>query len=122
MKKLIISLKSSSEVVDDFRKAYKKAKKSKIREPHYEISFDNRKSFEKFARNIFILSDIRNLKPKSVYELAKLIGMDVSNLNKIILFFEEIGVIEIKKKTINGRDVKIPIVDFDEIMIDLNAA
>lgn len=122
MKKLIISLKSGSEVIDDFKTAYVKVKKGKIKEPHYEISFDNRKSFEKFARNIFILSDILNFKPKSIYELAKLIGVDVSNLNKIILFFHEMGVIKIKKRISNGREVKKPIVDYDEIKIDLKAA
>ena len=122
MKKLIISFKSSSEVMKDFKKAFKDVKNRKIKEPHYEISFNTRKSFEKFARNIHILSNILSLKPKSVYDLAKLTGMDVSNLNKIILFFEEVGALKIKHKIVSGREVKVPIVDYDEIKIDLKAA
>lgn len=122
MKKLIISLKSSSVVLDNFKKALKGARSGKLKEPHYEISFDNRNDFEKFARNIFIISNILTFKPKSVYELAKLSNLDISNLNKVILFFEEIGAIKIKKKLINGRLVKTPIVDYDEISIDLKVA
>jgi predicted transcriptional regulator len=122
MKQLIISLKSSSEVLSDFKKAFKKVKKRKIKEPHYEISFDNKRDFERFAKNIYILSDIKTFKPKSVYELAKLSNVDVSNLNKIILFFEEVGVIQVKKRKIKGREVKTPIVNYDEIKIDLKAA
>ena len=89
MKRLIISLKTSENVLKDFKKAYKKAKKQKFREPHYEISFDNRRDFDLFARNIHILSKVLAYKPKSIYELAKLCGYDTSNLNKIILFFEK---------------------------------
>jgi len=122
MKKLIISLKNSTVVLNDFKKALKGARRGKLKEPHYEISFDNRSDFEKFARNIFIISNILTYKPKSVYELAKLSNLDISNLNKVILFFEEIGAIKIKKKLINGRLVKTPIVDYDEISIDLKVA
>lgn len=122
MKQLVISLKSSSEVLEDFKQAFKRVKTRRIKEPHYEISFDNRRAFERFVKNIYILSDILAFKPKSVYELAKLSGTDISNLNKIILFFEEIGVIQIKKRKIKGREVKTPIVNYDTIKIDLKKA
>lgn len=121
-KKLIISIKSPTEALEGFKKAYKQAKQGKIKEPHYEISFDNRKSFEKFTKNIHILSNILIFKPQSVYELAKITGIDVSNLSKIIVFYEEMGAIKVKKKKINGREVKIPTVEYDEIKFDLKAA
>lgn len=122
MKELVISLKSSSEVMKDFKKAFKKVSKRQLKEPHYEISFDNKKDFEKFARHIFILSNILTFKPKSIYELAQLSGIDVSNLNKTILFFEDLGAVEIKKRTIRGRQVKTPVVPYDSIKIDLKAS
>lgn len=122
MKKLIISIKSSSQVLDDFKDALNKAKKRKFTSPHYEISFDNKKDFDKFVKNIYILSHIIAFKPKSVYELAKICGMDVSNLNKIILFFEELGAVQIRKKKVNGRNRKVPVVNYDQIQFDLKAA
>ncbi len=105
----------------DFATALKKAKSGRLKKPHYEISFDNRKSFEKFVKNISILSTILALKPRSVYELAKFRNMDVSNLNKIILFFEEVGAIRLKNTKINGRNVKQPIVEYQKIEFDLAA-
>ncbi len=122
MKKLIISIKSSTEVLDDFKNALKKARKKKPKSPHYEISFDSKRDFDRFVRNIHILSNILIFKPKSVYDLAKLSGMDVSNLNKIIQFMESMGAIQIVEQKISGRTVKTPIVDFDEIHFALNAA
>ena len=122
MKELVISLKSSSGVMKNFRKYFKKIRSRKMKNSHHEISFDNRKDFERFARNIFILSSILTLKPKSIYELAHMSGTDVSNLNKIIIFFEDLGVIKVKRRKVNGRQVNTPLVPYDAIKIDLKAA
>lgn len=122
MKKLIVSIKSSSETLSDFKKALKDARKGRLKGEHFELSFDNKKDFDRFIRNLGILSAILVHKPKSVYELAKLVDMDVSNLNKIIHFFETVGAIRIKTSTVSGRTVKTPIVEYDQIEFDLKAA
>lgn len=122
MKKLIVSVKTSKDVFSDFKKALKSARKGKLNGEHYEISFDNQKDFNRFVKNIVILAAILENRPKSVYELAKIVDMDVSNLNKIILFFEEVGVIRIKETRENGRLLKTPIVEYQKIEFDLKAA
>lgn len=122
MKKLIVSIKSSSETLSDFKKALKDARKGRLKGEHFELSFDNKKDFDRFIRNLGILSAILVHKPKSVYELAKLVDMDVSNLNKIILFFETVGAIKIKTSTVSGRTVKTPVVEYEQIEFDLKAA
>jgi predicted transcriptional regulator len=122
MRRLIISLKTSNEALDDFRKAFTQAKKSKKPiDPHFEISFDNKKDFERFVKNIQILSYIIAFKPKSIYELAKIAQMDVSNLNKVIVFFEEVGAVKIKESKVSGRTVKTPTVEYDKVEFDLVA-
>lgn len=122
MKKLIVSIKSSSEALTDFKKALKSARKGKLKGDHYEVSFDDKKGFDRFVKNMGILAVILNQKPKSIYELAKLVEMDISNLNKIILFFEDVGVIKIKTSTVSGRSIKTPIVEYDHIEFNLKAA
>jgi predicted transcriptional regulator len=118
MKQLVISIKAPGEALNDFKRALKKARTGKLK-PTSEISFDNRKDFNRFIENLHILSSIRAHKPRSVYELAKRSGVDVSNLNKIILFFEEMGVVRIKKETVSGRRVRRPVVDYDRIEFKL---
>ncbi|MGK5085392.1 hypothetical protein WDW37_19060 [Bdellovibrionota bacterium FG-1] len=122
MKTLVISLKTSTEVLSDFVRAYKAVKRRKLEGSHYEVSFDNKRDFDRFVKNIGILSQILVLKPKSIYELSKFAKMDLSNLNKIILFFEEVGAIQIKKGKVDGREVKKPIVPYDQIQFNLRAA
>lgn len=122
MKKLIVSIKSSGETLSDFKKALKNARKGRLKSDHFELSFDNKKDFDRFVKNLGILSAILTYKPKSVYELAKLVDMDVSNLNKLIVFFEAVGAITIKTSTVSGRRVKVPVVEYQHIEFDLKAA
>lgn len=87
----------------------------------YEVSFDNKKDFDKFVKNIGLLSLIHYLKPKSVYELANAADMDISNLNKIILFFEEAGIVTLKRTKVLGRIATQPRVEYDKIEFNLAA-
>lgn len=120
MKQLVISLKTSSEIFSDFKNALKNTKQYN-RNINFEISFDNKNDFDRFVRNIDILTCIINFKPNSIYELAKLCKKDVSNLNKIIQFFNELGVIKIEKNKISGRDISKPTVEYDTIQFKLAA-
>ena len=122
MKKLIVSCKTADQVFEDFKRAAKGVQKRTFRgEAEYEVSFDNKADFNKFVRNIPVLSAILAFKPRSVYELAKLTNLDVSNLNKIIDFFEEVGVIRIKTTKSAGRTAKEPHVEYGEVTFRLAA-
>lgn len=122
MKKLIVSIKSSSEALADFKTALKSARKGRLKGDHFELSFDNKRDFDRFVKNLGVLSAILVHKPKSVYELAKVMDMDVSNLNKLILFFETVGAIKIKTAKVGGRTVKTPVVEYEQIEFDLKVA
>ena len=122
MKKLIVSLKSPTESLEDFKKALSSARKGKLQGDHYQIAFDNKKDFSKFIKNIDLLMTIQSLKPSSVYELAKILGKDQSNINKTISFFESDGIVKIKESKRNNRTVKKPVVDYQKIEFDLEAA
>ncbi len=123
MRKLIISLKTASESLTDFARTLQeiKAKKRKMI-PHYEIAFDNKRDFEKFIKNIDILMCIQSFHPRSIYELAKIVGKDQSNVNKLIIFFETLGVIKVLERKVQGRPMKKPIVDYEAIEFNLKAA
>lgn len=122
MKKLIVSIKAPSQTLSEFKKALKDARKGKRKHDHFEISFDNKKDFDRFTKNLGVLAAILTHKPKSIYELAKLIEMDVSNLNKLIAFFESIGVVTVKTSQVSGRAVKMPVVEYEQVEFDLKVA
>ncbi len=122
MKKLVVSCKTADQVFEDFKRAAKAVKRRTFKgEPEFEVSFDNKADFNRFVRNIPVLSAIIVLKPRSIYELAKLTDTDVSNLNKVIQFFEEIGVVTTKTVKSAGRTVKKPHVEYGEVTFRLTA-
>lgn len=122
MKKLVISMKSTDNIFKDFKQEAKKIKAGKSsKNTHYEMAFENQKDFNKFIKNISILMAILNSKPHSVYQLAKVADRDLSNIKKVVAFFEEIGAVKIKEEKVSGRIVKRPIVDYDRVEFNLNA-
>lgn len=122
MKTLVVSCKTSDQVFADFKRAAKSVRRGSFKgEPAFEVSFDNKADFNRFVRNISVLSAIIVFKPRSIYELAKLTGADVSNLNKVIQFFEEIGVVTIKATKSGGRIQNRPQVEYDEVTFRLTA-
>ena len=122
MKRLVVSCKTSDQVFADFKRAAKGVQRGTFKgEPEYEVSFDNKTDFNRFVRNIPVLSAIIAFRPRSIYELAKLTKTDVSNLNKVIQFFADIGVITVKTSRVSGREVKRPLVEYEEVTFRLAA-
>ncbi len=75
MKKLVVFCKTADQVFEDFKRAAKTVKRGNFKgEAEFEVSFDNKADFNKFVRNIPLLSAIIVFKPRSIYELAKLTG------------------------------------------------
>ena len=121
MKKLIVSLKSSSQFFDDMEDAFKKASKNKKFKKDPEISFNNKKDYDKFVKNMGILQVISASNPTSIYDLAKILHKEPNNLTKLINFFESIGALELISMVKNGRNVKVPKVRYKSIEFKLSA-
>ena len=121
MKHLIVSLKTSNEVLGDFKKALAKARKGSPLVPRYEISFDRKDDFDRFVANIPILKYILLFQPKSMSELAKMLGMPRSDLDDHIRFLEEIGAVSLKTTAKSGKKLRIPVVEYDTLEFKLAA-
>ena len=59
-----------------------------------------------------ILATIRDRKPQSIYELAKMVKRDQGNVQTDVTFLKNLGFIEIEKEK-KGRMKAIPKVDYD---------
>ena len=122
-KTLVISLKSNQRFFDEIKETMKHLKKGVApKTTHFEISFENIKDLNKFIKNLPVLMAILNQSPKTIYELAKILDRDVSNIRKIISFFQEIGAVNIEKSKVSGMIVKRPVVFYDKIEFQLKTA
>ena len=122
-KTLVISLKSNKKFFSDIKDSMKSIQAGNVpKTTQYEISFEDPKALNKFIKNLPILMVILNQSPKTIYELAKILGRDVSNIRKIVSFFEEMGAVKIEEKKVSGKTVKKPVVFYDKIEFQLKAA
>ncbi|MBI5903035.1 MAG: MarR family transcriptional regulator [Deltaproteobacteria bacterium] len=56
--------------------------------------------------------------PKSIYELAKLLGRDRKNVTEDIKILENVGLIE-RKVAKSGKEKVALVVDYDRIQMDI---
>lgn len=120
MKKLVISVKPTNQLLNEALGRLKKGQK-KSSPPHYEISFTDKKRFKKFISNLDVLTAIQAFRPESIYDLAKYMQKDVGNLSKLLNFFEEIGALRLEEKTAGKRKIKKPTIDYKIIEFDIAA-
>lgn len=118
-------LKLYIESTDEFKKKIKKElkeidkdKAKKLTED--SISFQSLDQLRKFItpKRLELLRIVRHKKPKSIYELAKLVGRTSENVNTDIKSLEQLGFIEITKiKDIRKKSV--PEVSYDKLTLEI---
>ncbi len=86
-----------------------------------KLVFDSYEAFRKILtpERLRILHVIREENPKSVYELAKILGRDRRNVVKDLELLEMIGLVEFVEEQKGRRKVKRPIVPYDEIDVSI---
>jgi len=111
-KALIISFKDFDEIKKELLEVFK-TRIPQI-QPKNTIYFDNINSFRNFMtfQKFEILAIIANSKPKSVYELAQMLGRSLAPVQKDCQILEGTGFIKLKKEK-GGRGTLTPGLKFD---------
>lgn len=118
LKDVEIIVMNDEEYGDHLNKLFEKVKEGKINEsePHKIVSRTTEDIGKILTRErIRLLHIIREKKPESISELARLLDRKESNVHNDLTFLEGIGLLEIKK----GRNhvKKVPVVDYDALHI-----
>ncbi|MBI2667806.1 HTH domain-containing protein [Candidatus Woesearchaeota archaeon] len=84
------------------------------------ISFQSLDQLRKFLtpKRLELLRIIKHKKPRSMYELAKLVGRTPENVNTDIKFLKELGFVEVT----NVREVRkklVPEVSYDKMTLEI---
>ena len=100
-------------------KAIDRNKAKKFKED--SITFQSLDQLRKFLTNkrLELLKIIRHKKPKSVYELAKLVERTPENVNTDIKLLEQLGFVETTKIR-EVREKVVPEVIYDKMTLEIN--
>ena len=120
VRKIDIGIKGLKESLKDFAETWKKleaGKKVRKEEGIYFDSIDNMRAVLTNNR-LLILKIIRERKPNSVYELAKMLDRDLKNVNQDLKLLAEVGLVTLEKIEDDKKRV-IPHVDYRKILLEI---
>ena len=114
--KLIVT--PTREVLRQFAAALAKSRRGEKPEEHAGVSFESIEGLRNVLtkRRLELISVIRHKKPNSIYELSKLLNRDLKSVNTDLKVLKENDFVELRKSN-NGRQRVVPVVEFDKIDI-----
>lgn len=120
VKKIDVGIKGLKESLKDFAEAWKSLEAGKKIKKEEGLYFDSIDSMRAILTNnrLLILKTIRGHKPKSVYELAKILKRDLKNVNQDLKLLSEIGLVTLEKMETDKKRV-MPHVDYGKILLEI---
>lgn len=121
MKVKRIQIKSANQGLEEFVKTYKKVARGKPLKKKGGTYFASIAAARKILteERIRLLKTIKNEKPTSIYELAKLTQRNFKNVSQDIGFLSELGLVELEK-TRGVRSQRKPTLVSDHIYVELS--
>ena len=119
-KTLTIQIKSTKDALGGFRESFKAVEAGRRVTCHKGVYFTSIEA----ARNLLtpnrlrLLRAIRRNRPGSIYELAKLVGRDLKNVQDDLRVLDEYGLVQLKRgRSAGRRETKVPRALFEEIAL-----
>ena len=120
IKRIDIGIKGLKESLGDFVRTWgnlEAGEKVKKEEGIYFESVDTMRSILTNKR-LLILKTIKEKKPNSIYELAKILGRDIKNINQDLKLLSDVGLVALEKIETDKKRV-IPHVDYSKILLEI---
>lgn len=121
-KKLTIQIKSAGEALEGFRDTFKAVEAGRRISRPDGVYFTSIEA----ARNLLtpnrlaLLRAVRSERPGSIYELAKMVGRDLKNVQDDLRLLETYGLVRMANATRSGkRRVRVPQAMFDQIELKI---
>jgi predicted transcriptional regulator len=118
LKEVEIVVMSDEEYGDHLNHLFERVGSGEIHEPeHHKIVVRTAEDIGKILtrERLRLLQIIREKKPESISELARILKRKESNVHNDLTFFEGIGLLELKEGKNHVR--KVPVVDYDALHI-----
>lgn len=120
VKNIRIAIKSTEEFLAEANDTMKKIVAGEKTSSKKALYLENLSTMRKALtpKRLELLHAIKGKKPKSMYELAKLMNRDLKNVIQDLAFLERLGLVELKK-TKDKRTRGTPSVEYDKILLEI---
>lgn len=108
VKEMTIKIRSTSEVLNEFKDTFTAISQGKKVKPKISISFENLDVMRKTLteNRLHLLKVIKKEKPDSIYALAKLTGRDFKNVYDDIKILKDFWLVDLTKDKKNKKRLK----------------
>jgi predicted transcriptional regulator len=119
MKTVTFTIEPFTESLNRFKETFKALQTGRHVEPREVVGFTSLEAARNFLtrERLALLHTIKNCRPGSIYELAKMTERDLKNVQEDIRILERHGLVQIAKRPRGSRNVKVPRVPFEEIAL-----
>ncbi len=123
VKNVEIVIQPLEKALKEFAEVYGKLERSEHVTPRHVVGFSDIATFRKVFTDerLRLLKAVRQHRPSSIYELAKLLNRDLKSVNTDIKKLKELDLIQLEKHK-RGRTRVIPRVLFDRIQVNMAIA
>ena len=120
VKRIDIGIKRLEDSLKDFAETWKSVKTGKKVRKEEGIYFESIDDMRAVLTNnrLAILRAIRENKPKSVYELSKMLGRNLKNVNEDLKLLAEIGLVTLEATKTDRKRIT-PHVDYGKITLEI---
>jgi predicted transcriptional regulator len=120
IKKIAIGIKGLKESLEDFAAAWKKIEAGQEIKKEAGLYFESIDTLRAILTNkrLLILKVIKDKEPNSIYELAKILGRDIKNINQDLKLLADAGLVTLEKVEKDKKRI-IPHVDYSKILLEI---
>ena len=117
IKRIKIEIRSLDNALKEAGEVFEKLSKGETVQKKTAIYFNNLKEMRKVLteKRLELLKTIKDKKPASVYELARMVHRDIKNVLQDLSYLQELGLVDITET----KDKKIPRVEYDKIALEV---
>ncbi len=121
MRTVTFTIEPFPESLKRFKKTFKAVQAGRQVEPHEMVGFTSLEAARNFLirERLGLLRTIKSRHPNSIYELAKMTGRDLKNVQQDVQILERRGLVRIASRPRGNRTVKVPRVPFEEIALNI---
>jgi predicted transcriptional regulator len=116
-KKIFVGVKPLDEILQEAGETFDYLAKGRAVKHKRAIYFASLKEMRRVLteRRLEILKTIRDQKPSSVYELAKMVDRDLKNVLQDLSYLQELGIVSMTETGMK----KVPHFDYDRLSIEV---
>ena len=119
MKTVTFTIEPFAKSLNRFKETFKAVQAGRHVKPQEVVGFTSLEAARNFLtrERLALLHTIKSHHPNSIYELAKMTGRDLKNVQEDVQILERHGLLRIAKQPRGNRKVKVPSVLFEEIAL-----